>query len=95
MSRFVSRRRSAAAISRGKKCKPNAFFTARSIRRGSRERPIRRSGTSYLALDLGEHGELRADERLFLVASCHVVEGVDEFVKKRDRYDLAALSQNR
>jgi hypothetical protein len=45
--------------------------------------------------DLGEHGELRADERLFLVASGHVVEGVDEFVKKRDRYDLAALSQNR
>ena len=48
-----------------------------------------------IALDLGEYGELRADERLFLVASGHVVEGVDELVEKRDRYDLAALSQNR
>jgi hypothetical protein len=47
-----------------------------------------------IALDLGEYRELRADERLFLVAG-HVVEGVDELVEKRDHYDLAALSQNR
>lgn len=45
----------------------------------------REDRVEVIALDLGEYGELRADERLFLVASGHLVEGVDEVVEKRDR----------
>jgi hypothetical protein len=41
-----------------------------------------------IARDLREYGELRADVRLFLVGSGHVVESVDELIEKRDRYDL-------
>ena len=48
-----------------------------------------------IALDLSEYRELRVDPRLFLVASGHAVEGVDELVAACDGYDVTAFSENR